>query len=174
MNYFDGLISDQFKQFHVDMITEVIRGCSVECTLIYGTTLYIDCANCIFDPIGNKSSNRYQSGGPAEFTVGVCPMCAGTGKIPQDQTDIINLCPIYDYKRWLFSQGADIASPQGFVQTISAFSTFESIVQAKEILIDNSISANVRARFERYREPQPCGLGGSEFIGTIWKRIENK
>jgi hypothetical protein len=31
--------------------------CTVPCTLEYGITKYDDCDNCVYDPIGRKSSN---------------------------------------------------------------------------------------------------------------------
>ena len=173
MASFVGLISSAFKQLHIDMITEVIRGCSVTCTIITGVTLYDDCVNCVFDPIGNKSSNRYQSGGPAPFTVGLCPMCAGAGKIPNEQTTSISLAPIYDFRQWIPSINAPVGSPEGFLQTLSLFSTYDDLKQAKELIVDTSIDTSVRPRFERHGEPEPCGLGSSSFIITMWKRIEN-
>ncbi len=171
MSVFTNLISPAFKQLHVDMITELIRGCSVTCTLSFGVTLYVSCANCIFDPIGNKSSNRYLSGGPAEFSTGMCPMCGGAGKIPDVQTETISLVPIFDYKGWI--PGLTVASPDGFVQTLSVFSTFDILKRAKDIIIDTSIDLSVRPRFERHGEPEPCGIGTSDFVLTLWKRIEN-
>jgi len=173
MSKFDNLISSAFKQIHIDAMTEVMRGCAVPCQLIFGSTKFVDCANCIFDPIGNKSSNRYQSGGPVAFTVGVCPMCYGVGKIPDQKTENINLCPIYDYKGWIPNITSAVDSPFGYVQTLSVFSTYDSLVQAKEVLINTDTNSEVKARFERNGEPQPCGIGSSSFLATMWKRIEN-
>lgn len=172
MSDFTGLISPEFKQLHIDMITELIRGNSVPCLLYFGITRYNDCPNCQFNPIGNISSNRYETGGPSPFTTGVCPMCSGAGKIPDEQTESINLCPIYDYKSWI-PTSVNVQSPDGFVQIISVFSTYENLSNAKEIIINTDITTNVRSRFEKHSEPEPCGLGTSSFISTIWKRIEN-
>lgn len=170
---FAGLISTEFKTLHVQMITELISGCSVTCTVTFGVTLYNDCPNCLFDPIGNKSANRYQTGGPAPFTVGQCPMCAGVGKIPDEQTSTLSLAPIYDYKSWIPGITSNVRSPNGFVQTISAFSTYDTLKQAKEVIMDTAIDSSTRARFERFGEPEPCGMGASSFVLTMWKRIEN-
>jgi hypothetical protein len=41
--------------------------CTVPCTLEYGVTKYDDCNNCVYDPIGRKSSNVYEAGGPVPF-----------------------------------------------------------------------------------------------------------
>lgn len=174
MSDFTGLITDEFKQLHIDAITEVIRGCSVPCQLIFGATKFTDCPNCIFDVGAGKSSNRYQANGPIPFNSGLCPYCNGIGKIADEQTESISLCPIYDYKSWIPDINSNVQSPYGFVQTLSAYNTtYSKLLQAKEILINTDQNSKVRSRFERYGEPQPCGLGSSAFVSTMWKRIES-
>lgn len=173
MSEFTGLISDEFKQFHIDMIAEVLRGCNVPCQLIYGNTQFTDCPNCIFDSVSGRSSGRYQTSGPIPFTSGTCPYCNGIGKIPTESTDTINLCPIYDYKSWIPTINSNVVSPNGYVQTLSVFSTYSTLQRAKEIIINTDTTSIVRARFERNGDPQPCGMGSSSFIATMWKRIEH-
>lgn len=173
MSNFTNLLDNNFKQLYIDMITEVVRACSVTCTVTFGITLWTDCSNCTFDAIGNKSANRYQTGGPAPFTVGQCPMCAGAGKIPDEQTASISLAPVYDYKSWIPGLASNVQSPNGFVQTISVFSTYDTLRQAKEVIMDTAIDSSTRARFEKHREPEPCGMGASSFVLTMWKRVEN-
>jgi hypothetical protein len=170
-NFFNGLITTQFKQLHADAITELVTGCAVPCQLIYGNTLFTDCVNCIYDPIGNKSSNRYLTGGPSPFT-GVCPVCFGQGKIPSEHTESISLSVIYDYKSWLPTP-VEVNSPKGFIQTLSVLATMDEIKEAKEIIANTDLNSYVKSRFERYGEPQPCGLGQATIIATMWKRIEN-
>lgn len=170
-NLFDGLITTQFKQLHADAITELVTGAAVPCQLIYGQTLFTDCPNCIYDPIGNKSSGRYQTGGPTQFT-GVCPVCFGVGKFADEQTTDINLSVIYDYKHWL-QVPVEINSPKGYIQTLSVLATMDEIKEAKELIANTDLNSYVRSRFERYGEPQPCGFGQATIIVTMWKRIEN-
>jgi len=170
---FDGLISDAFKDCWTDAITELVRGCGVTATLIYGVTKFTDCPNCIYDPIGGKSSNRYETGGPIPFSFGICPMCAGVGKIPDEQTATVLVMPIYDYKSWIPGITSNIQSPYGFVQTLSAWSTRDEIRRAKEILIHVGLDSDEKARFERHALPEPCGLGNDEFIVTMWRMIES-
>ena len=173
MSEFTGLISDEFKQLHVDMITEVIRGCSVECTLIYGDTKFTDCPNCIYSPLTGASSNQYETGGPIPFTFGKCPYCNGKGKLATESTVDINLALIFDFKSWLPGLSTPIQSPEGFVQSLSLFDTFEDLKNAKELVVKDGIEEYVRFRFERHGEPEPCGLGSHSFVTTMWKRIEN-
>lgn len=170
-NFFKGLITKEFKQLHADAITEVVEGCAVPCQLIYGQTLFTNCPNCIYDPVGNKSSNRYLSGGPQPFN-GVCPVCFGQGKIPDEQTTDICLCVIYDYKSW-YPTPVEVNSPLGYIQTLSKLETMDDLKEAKEVIANTNLNSYVRSRFERYGEPQPCGFGQATIIVTMWKRIEN-
>lgn len=169
-NFFAGLINNRFKQLYIDAITEVIRGYSVTCTLIYGQTLFTDCPNCIFDPISGRSSGRYQTGGSSPFT-GVCPICFGAGRLASESTSTISLAVVYNYKEWIPMM--HVQSPNGYVQTISAADTIEDLKRAKEIIVDTSLAEHVRQRFERASEPQPYGIGDATVIATMWKRIEN-
>lgn len=173
MSQFTGLINSGFKQLHVDMIAEVIRAGSVPCDLVYGSTLFEDCPNCVFDPIRKVSSNIYQSGGPVPFTFGICPQCNGIGQIPDDTSVEICLAPIYDYKYWIPGLMPNLHSPYGWVQTWSLFDTYEELTKAKEIIINTDTNSYVKARFERQSAPQPYGFNGSDFIAVAWKRIEN-
>ena len=155
-----------------DNCSTLVHNLEIDDVHQYVAGTFLTC-NCIFDPIGNKSSNRHIPGGPAPFTVGQCPMCAGVGKIPNEQTSTLSLAPIYDYKGWIPGITSNVRSPGGFVQTISAFSTYDTLRQAKEVIMDTAIDSSTRARFERYGEPEPCGIGASSFVLTMWKRIEN-
>lgn len=152
------------------MIDALIEGCEIPCTLIKGVTLFTACPNCIFDPIGNKSANRYAAGGPMPFTVGQCPMCHGVGRIPDEQTSTINLVPLWDSKDWVGVGDLKIGNPNEFVQTLSKIETFDDLVEAKDIIIDTNITNYTRNIFTRKSEPQPCGFGASSYIFTMWKR----
>ena len=61
INPFSGIIDSNFKSIFNDAISSMLdsTACTVPCTLKYGVTKYDSCANCIYDPIGKKSSNRY-------------------------------------------------------------------------------------------------------------------
>ena len=169
---FNGLISTQFKQLHKNAIIEVLRGCGVPCQVVFGTTKFEDCPNCKFDNIGNRSSGIYEPGGPTPFQFGICPVCNGLGRIPNDTSEAITLCPVYDYKQWIPMINSSVRSPNGYVQTISVFSTYSTLKRSKEIIINTDITTTVKSRFEREGDPEPCGIGTADFVITLWKRIE--
>jgi len=172
-NYFDGIITSEFKSLHTDAITEVIRGCSRPCRLIYGQTKFDDCPNCIYDPIGRKSANRYQAGGPMPFGVGICPLCHGQGVIPDETTLDIDLCPIWDHKSWIPQLSNVVKTPLGYVMTMSLIDSYDELKEAKEIIIDTAIENYSRNLYIRHSEPEVCGFGNADFVFVLWKRSES-
>lgn len=176
-NPFLGLINEEFHQMYVDAIDAAIASCamSVPCRISYGVTKYSECTNCIYSPVSQRSTNKYKSGGPAPFTTGLCPLCAGAGRIPVETTEDICLTPVWDYKSWIPISSVHkilAQSPEGFVQTISKIDTVNTLKRAKDIVIDTDIENYTRHKFQRWGEPEPVGLGRSSYIVTMWKRIE--
>ena len=167
-NHFSGIISAAFKQLHVDAMTELVTNCAVPCQIIYGDTLWEDCQNCLTSPMG---TNYYDSiNGSTPFS-GICPVCNGKGRISTESTETINLSPIYNYKEWI-DIGVPIQVPNGIVQTLSLFNTYEELRRAKQLIINTDINSYVKSRFEKYAEPHPCGLGAATIVVAFWKRIE--
>lgn len=169
-NEFTGLITSEFKLMHQNMITELIRGLAVPCTLIYGDSVWTMCDNCSFSAILGRSSGIYLTGGPIAFSTGVCPKCKGVGRLATENTTSVSLVVLWDYKSWIMS--IPVHTPEAYVQTICAFSYFDDIKKAKEAIMDTNITDYTRNRFMRDGEPKPCGLGASNFAVTMWKRIE--
>ena len=72
MNPFSGIIDSSLKSVFNNAISAILENdaLTIACTLEYGITKYEDCVNCLYDPIGQKSSNRFQDGGPVPFPFG--------------------------------------------------------------------------------------------------------
>lgn len=60
------------------------------CKLIYPAR-FVECVNCIYDPIGKKSSNRWRSGGPMPFHSAGCPLCNGQGRRATENSETIKM-----------------------------------------------------------------------------------
>lgn len=175
-NPFAGIITADMKDMFTNAIDALLENtaCTVPCRLIYGDTLWTDCENCIFDAIGNKSSNRYAAGGPIPFSFGICPVCFGIGRIPDEQTASVNLSIIWDYREWISFAGVDAKtlSIDGYCQSISKMTTtIKDIKRCKEMIINTDIEQYVHHRFSRQGEPNPIGFGRDDFIVTMWKAI---
>ena len=174
MGNFSGVINSDLKVMHRDAIRALIDGVSVPCTLIYGGTKWTSCNNCIFDPIGNKSSNFYLHGGPVPFN-GICPVCNGAGKIMDDSTASLNLVVMWDYKDWRQfigpSNTAQLAEAEAM--TLSEVSTYDELLKVQEVILDTTVANGYATqRFNRVGRPNLLGLGSSEFVLAFWKRIQ--
>lgn len=171
-DFFDGIITDDFKELHYQAVSEVISACARPCTLRYGVTLYTDCENCIYDPMTGRSSNRYQTDGPIPFNTGVCPYCNGVGKLPDEKTETLNICLIWEQKEFIPDFRRIVNSPDGYLMTISEIGTLDEIKEAKEIIADTSIQSYITNTYIRRSEPMVCGFGRSDFVFCLWQRIE--
>lgn len=171
MGTFDGLLTSTLKQLHCDAILELVRGSSIGATLVFGSTKLTECPNCIYDPIGKKSSNKYKLGGPRAFS-GICPHCSGRGVTDNDDTLAIDIVPIYNQKNWC--NQVKPHTPKNLIATFSLPDTYDQLKRAKELVLGEvQLSTKVSLRYQRYGEPLPCGLGMTCVIETIWERIEN-
>lgn len=174
-NPFSGILTAEFKTLFTNSIDALVEaaGCAVTCRILYGNTKFNSCENCLFNAAGNKSANRYLSGGSVPFRNGqTCPVCRGVGKIPDEQTEDIELIVIWDSKSFV-NLGHDntALTPNMFAQTFCAINKYPKLKRAKEIILDTDKENYVRQRFTIYGEPEPCGFDGSQYILTTWKRI---
>jgi len=172
MNAFSGIINSDFKNLFNNAISALLYddSCTLPCTLYYGVTKYEDCVNCVYDPIGQKSSNRFQDGGPVPFPFGsICPMCNGNGKKPVETSEDINLMIIWNIKEFV-NFGTVNDGTDDMIQTITFATNTPKLIRAKEIIVANDIEGYTRHRFERASMPKPCGLGNTTFVECIWKR----
>ena len=145
--------------------------CTVPCTLEYGVTKYENCTNCVYDPIGRKSSNTYQAGGPVPFPFGgLCPMCNGEGKRPVISTENINVIIVYNPKEFM-NYDTSVNNPEGLIQTMGRLSLMNSFRRAKTLKASTDIPSGFTRTYERIDEPTPCGFGDSTFCVCTWKRI---
>lgn len=172
-NPFSGIITSGFKNLFNNAIDALLEdaACTVPCEFSYGITKYDNCSNCVFDPIGKKSSNRHLAGGPIPFGNNQqCPMCNGAGKIAHIATESINLMVIFDYKKFLTMNVPNLQSPEGMVQTLCAVTLTPKIKKVNFVIFDTDIEGYAKQKFTRAAEPEPCGLGSNNYVITLWKR----
>lgn len=141
------------------------NGLTTECSLVYGVSDKEVCPNCIFDSLTNKSSNKYQDGGPIEFDIGiVCPYCYGLGFVGKEKTfDNIYMAVLWDSKTWI-NFNTDIKNTDDYVQTISSVELVNKLESANYIIIKN-------IKFERQGSCNYGGLGDNKYIITTWRQI---
>jgi hypothetical protein len=173
-NPFSGIISAGFKELFANAIDALIEpgACSSPSRIVYGDTKFIDCPNCI-------GGRTYQAGGPVPFKPGqTCPYCPGAqGRIPVETSENIDICVIWDYKKWLSMsvmkqvQPSNLHTPFGFAQTLSSIDLVPKLKRAKYIVFDTNIENYERHKFTMLGEPEPVGFGENRYILTLWERL---
>lgn len=168
-----NIITSDLKNLYKNFIDELLRenSLSLPCKLIYDSSFFVECINCIVDPISHKSSSMYKSGGPLLFSDGqICPYCRGLGGNYTEGSETLHLLTLFDYKYWI-GFNSKIHSSDGLVQTISKLVDYPKIKTCNKIIIDTNISNYTENLFQRNSDPEPCGLGESSYFFTFWKKI---
>lgn len=158
-NAIDSLISQQ--------------GLSIQCKLLYSNNQPSICPNCIFDPISNRSLNKYNGSGPSPFTeFSICPICNGTGFNTTRQEELVYLAVLFDSKYWFNwnNKSNTIRVPGGSVQTICTSDLLPKLRNADKILIDTSKETYGSYYYTRANDPEFAGFGDTRYIFTIWHR----
>ena len=172
VNPFSGIIDSSFKSVFNNAISALLENdaLTIACTLEYGITKYEDCVNCLYDPIGQKSSNRFQNGGPVPFPFGsLCPLCNGNGKKPVTSSENVNLAVIFEPRQFL-EMSTPVNTADGYIQTLANKNMTPKLQRAKVILVATDVSGFFSHRYQRVSEPTPIGLGNNEFVLCTWRR----
>ena len=162
-------ITDKIRNIASDAIDDLIDQLGKDCELIY-PSLKTDCPNCIYDPITNRSTGRYKSGGPRPFPHGtICPVCRGNGQIESTHTDTVRLLCQWNPKNFYVGPGA-ITIPYGSVLTKGYMTDLPKILQSKRMIIQIPIHPYIRATFDLWSAPIDAGniIQGRYFI-AVWK-----
>ena len=170
---FSGIITSGFKTIFNNAISSLLEdnALTISCTLSYGVTKYESCVNCVYDPIGQKSSNRFQNGGPVPFPFqGICPMCNGGGKRPVESSENVKLAVIFEPRDFI-ALDTHVNTADGYIQTLAKKAMTPKLRRAKEIIVATDISGFFSHRYERASEPTPLGLGNNEFVVCSWRRL---
>lgn len=152
-----------------DLITELGKNCM----LVYPPKMTA-CVNCVYDPIGKKSSNVYLSGGPTPFgATQRCPMCDGAGRmaIPV-QESIKLLCSLDPKKFFMPVPDIPIGSPEAYLQTKGMLSDLPKIKRADFLIFQTDISGIIEKKFRLFKEPADISniIQGRYFVAT-WKQF---
>jgi hypothetical protein len=162
---FNQKIKDLFNNAISALLEE--NALTIPCILKYQGSEKILCNNCIFDPISQRSANTYNGEGPSLFYDGqICPVCSGFGLLDSNNNKKINLGVIFNSK-YFVNIGNTVNIPDGSIQTLCSTNLINSIRNASELSI---VVSGKNYNYTRSSEPEPAGLGDTNFIFTMWKR----
>lgn len=165
MHYVPQHVFDTHEAICNDILSD--ENISVKTKLIFPEKT-VDCPNCIFDSFHGKSSGRYQTGGPIEFTGGICPYCNNAGILKTPQSDIINLRVYYDKASWRKIANIEIDSGDAFC--IGYIKDLIKIRQATDIIPSYEIKEYGENVYVLAGSPVPWGLSKDKFFAAALTR----
>ena len=173
---FDHLITPAFKNIYKEAIDTLIvnstNSLTVPCKFIYDSVERQLCPNCVFDPIQQRSLNKYNGNGPAPFPdQSICPVCAGYGFSNLRNEETAHMAVIFDSKYWMNWGSNSVNITEGMVQSLSTIKLFNQIKNCREMIMDTNLSHLGNYNYTRAGEPEPAGLGDHIYLITMWKRL---
>ena len=156
-----------------DIATQAFDDCITEfsktCTLVYPPKL-VDCPNCIYDPIGKKSSNHYQAGGPVQFSFGLCPVCGGQGKREESVSEQIQLNLYWTPKQWK-ELAQRVVVPENVFLIKGFMSDYPKVQKCQYLLIQNNLANNIEFKAVKYGEPIDIyNIVQARYFCQFWQR----
>lgn len=147
--------------------TSLMEALGINCELVY-VPIRQECRNCVFDTLGQKSSNIYNGSGPQPFTEGLCPYCNGLGFKLVQTSEIIKLRINWSPKPGL--NGVPLVIPDGSVQIIAPIELLPKIMKTASIKINSDKTDYHCWTFVIFSEPITVGMGHAKEISLILKR----
>jgi len=134
--------------------------------------LNLPCPNCIYDPINNRSSGVYKTGGPAQFSRGQkCPYCKSVGFLQEIPTECIK-CLIKWNPKEAENYGISVASGKDVVRLKSFLTDGDSLIRAKTAILNYDVQSVIKLRARLIKGPNIVGLRESRYIITFWELID--
>lgn len=161
-------ISDDIRASAEEGFNDLIDQLGKVCRL-YFPPIFVECTNCNFDPIGNKSSNVYKHGGPMPFHAMDCPMCNGQGKKPSENYVDITMTANVTAKP--FSMAANVRYPDGLVETRGYIASLPQVLRCDYMICATLIEPYRRYRYKLYGEPiDPFSIVPGKYFVALWQR----
>lgn len=162
--------SNLFSQ-HEKISDEVLMNKNITVTtrLVYPELVTV-CPNCIYNTFTKKSSGKYKTGGPIEFSGGLCPYCNGQGKLPTPSGENIELRMYYDKPSFRKLGGVDI--PEGDAMCIGFIADKPKIKKAVRIIPSYEIKEYGEVTYGLSGDPLPWGLSKDKYFVAHLSRNE--
>ena len=170
-------IPDDIRQFVQDGVDDLLNEYGHTCTL-YFKEEYVECTNCVYDPIGKKSANRFITGGPMPFPRGsICPMCSGSGGVKADvQSATITLWIEFDPVEWRKFDIPGIRSADGLIFSQGFMKDLPSVRSCTHMRIQSkagqpSTDGHIKYRYTLASEPiDDSDIVQGRYFTALWKR----
>jgi intein/homing endonuclease len=129
--------------------------------------------NCVYDPIGEKSSNTWITGGPIPFDAGaICPMCNGGGKLAVENTFVVTMIVRINPSKWWVKPPFGVQIPDGMIQTKGYYTDAPRILQSRKMVLQTATEGILRQKYELAGEPiDASNLVQGRYIVCLWNRV---
>lgn len=166
-------IDDEVKSIITDGLDDLITELGKTCTLVYPASRWLSCDNCVYDPIGHKSANRWTTGGPLPFpNGGTCPQCGGKGMCPVITTENVKFLCEWNPSHFIFPvKNLDIRVPFGILQTKGFLTDMGKVEKCDHLQFEVGV-ANVGGRsFKLHGEPgDKSNIIQGRYFSCLWLR----
>lgn len=164
-------LDPEIKATIQDALDDLITELGKPCKLVYPSKS-VKCVNCIYDPIGKKSSNIWKTGGPMKFMVGVCPMCNGGGTRAEEVSETIKMLCAWEPKKFFVPfQEINIKSPYGLLQTKFYLKDLPKIKMADHLVFQVPIEPYVKSNYYLIGEPgDQSNIIQDRYCIATWER----
>ncbi len=180
------VITPDIRLIGEQAINALINQLGKLCQVVYEAGDVQQCSNCFFDTPNQRSTNRYNGTGPRLFTSGKCPVCRGSGYLPDTtvETDTLTLLIDWQPKSWTImdnltplqgtTPGAgkigkgDLVSAKGYIADMP------KVIQAKYIILDYQNAKYENNRFMLWGEPVVQGnIIQTKYFNCYFARMGN-
>lgn len=139
----------------------------VNCTIYY-PPISVAC-DCQLDPIGQKTANRFQSGGLAPFQARDCSFCGGTGWKQQSSSETIKL-RIYDQPRHWIKIAEFVNIPDADVQVIGYITDVPKISSSDYIILNSDQAVFGDFKYKLSSQCLPHGFKKNRYFIALMKK----
>lgn len=155
-----------------DIITEFGK----DCRLVYPAA-WQPCVNCVYDPVGKKSANRWKTGGPLAFHSGtICPVCEGRGGYAATEAyEAIRLKIDWEARNFTHPAGKALKVRQKYsvCQTKGYMQDYAKVVKCDHLVVQVPIENIVQAKFYLVGMPiSPGNIIQDRYFEAFWELRE--
>lgn len=149
------IITDDIRNIAAEAFDSLLQpmddgGLAKPCLLVYPPRMTA-CSNCLQDPIGKKSANRYRHGGPIPFGNGICPACGGNGYFAQEESETLYLSTKVIAKK-NYELPVEVSLPDGLLKVKGFLVDAPKLQRADYILHNTAIDGYLHRKYKKHEE----------------------
>lgn len=166
-------LEDDVVQIMEFALNDLVLYLGKNCKVVYPPKM-TPCANCVFDPIGNKSKNVYLHGGPMPFPFGsICPLCEGVGGLAGEEvSEVIRVIVHWNPKKYMNVKLDNVRLNNGVISIKGHIADMPKISRMSYFIPHIEIDGYANYRFRLVSEPISQGnIVQGRFFTALLERV---